>query len=201
MKKVLILSTDNDFATDLKEQIELNISDYNVSLEHDTNTIFDIVVINEDDAKIKSFKNTPIVFLTSNTKDHSDCKTIRKPMILASFLDEIQAIIHEFENSSDGILKFNKYELRPSLKEIYNLRNKNTIKLTEKEVAVIKYLFKSKGKIVSKNDLLQNVWGYNPNITTHTIETHIYRLRQKVEEGDASAQLIATEEGGYKLVV
>ena len=84
-------------------------------------------------------------------------------------------------------------------KEILNLRNNETIKLTEKEVSILQYLYKIKNKIVTKADLLQEVWGYNPDVTTHTIETHIYRLRQKVEHDDKSAQLIITEEGGYML--
>ena len=96
-------------------------------------------------------------------------------------------------------MTFNNYELHPAAKEILNLRNNELIKLTEKEVAVIKYLYKAKDRIVSKTDLLQDVWDYNAEVSTHTIETHIYRLRQKVEQGDADAQLIITENGGYKL--
>ena len=84
-------------------------------------------------------------------------------------------------------------------KEILNLRNNELIKLTEKEVDILKYLYKSGDNIVSKRDLLQHVWGYSPDVSTHTIETHIYRLRQKVEHGDESAQLILTNEGGYLL--
>ena len=68
-------------------------------------------------------------------------------------------------------------------------------------MAVIKYLYKTKDHIVSKNELLQEVWGYSPEVSTHTIETHIYRLRQKVEQGDEESLLILTEEGGYKLKI
>ena len=77
--------------------------------------------------------------------------------------------------------------------------NSEITKLTEKEVSILKYLYKSGAKIVSKNELLQEVWGYSPEVTTHTIETHIYRLRQKVEHEDISAQLILTSDGGYQL--
>ena len=86
-------------------------------------------------------------------------------------------------------------------KDIINQRNNEVIKLTEKEVAIIKYLYKSQDHIVTKNDLLQDVWGYAPDVTTHTIETHVYRLRQKVEHEDADAQLIVTLDGGYRLKV
>ena len=103
------------------------------------------------------------------------------------------------ENSEEGYLRFNQYELRPLVKEILNERNNEITKLTEKEVSIIKYLYKAGNKIVSKNELLQEVWGYSPDVTTHTIETHIYRLRQKVEHEDISAQLILTSDGGYQL--
>ena len=53
---------------------------------------------------------------------------------------------------------------------------------------------------VSRETLLQEVWGYNSGVTTHTLETHIYRLRQKVEKDAASPQILVTEAGGYKLV-
>ena len=77
--------------------------------------------------------------------------------------------------------------------------DKEIVKLTEKEVSILQYLYKIRDRIVTKSELLQEVWGYNPDVTTHTIETHIYRLRQKVEHEDKNAQLIITEEGGYFL--
>ena len=63
------------------------------------------------------------------------------------------------------------------------------------------YLYKSQDTIVGKNELLKDVWGYSPDVSTHTIETHIYRLRQKVEKEDENAQLIVTVDGGYQLKV
>ena len=87
----------------------------------------------------------------------------------------------------------------PMNKEIVNQRNNDKFKLTEKEVAILKYLYKNKERLVSKNELLQEVWGYAPDVSTHTIETHIYRLRQKVEKDNHDAQLILTAEGGYQL--
>ena len=73
-----------------------------------------------------------------------------------------------------------------------------TIKLTEREVDILKYLYQNSDVISSKENLLENVWGYSADVTTHTIETHIYRLRQKVEE-EGGSQLIITENNGYRL--
>ena len=145
----------------------------------------------------------PIILLEKAEKDNDGNAereaVISKPFSLNDFLNKLRSCINVFENSSDAYLAFNNYELHPAAKEILNRRNNELIKLTEKEVAVIKYLYKSKDKIVSKNDLLQDVWDYNAEVTTHTIETHIYRLRQKVEHDNPEAQLILTEDGGYKL--
>ena len=97
--------------------------------------------------------------------------------------------------------EFNKYILYPSRKEIFNNRDNSTTKLTEREVSVIKYLYKNSGKIVTKNDLMQEVWEYSADVATHTVETHIYRLRQKVEKDSQENQIIITSEGGYQLKI
>ena len=74
------------------------------------------------------------------------------------------------------------------------------LRLTEKEAAILRYLHRADQQPVPRETLLKNVWGYNANVTTHTLETHIYRLRQKIENNPAEAQLLVTEGGGYKLV-
>ena len=134
----------------------------------------------------------------------ADCPAthiIIKPFSLSAFLDELHSCINIFENSENGYVVFNRYIVRPIKKDIFNQRNGEVVKLTEKEVAILKYLYKNRSRIVSKNELLQEVWGYAPDATTHTIETHIYRLRQKVEHDNAEAQLITTVEGGYQLKI
>ena len=74
------------------------------------------------------------------------------------------------------------------------------IRLTEKETAIIKFLLRAGEQIVSRDVLLQDVWGYNAGVTTHTLETHVYRLRQKIERDPSHAEILVTEGGGYKLV-
>ena len=74
------------------------------------------------------------------------------------------------------------------------------MRLTEKETAILRYLYRAGQRPVSRETLLQEVWGYNSGVTTHTLETHIYRLRQKVEKDAASPAILVTESGGYKLV-
>jgi DNA-binding response OmpR family regulator len=74
------------------------------------------------------------------------------------------------------------------------------LRLTEKETAILRFLHRAGQQVVSRDTLLREVWGYNANVTTHTLETHIYRLRQKVERDPGTAQLLVTEAGGYKLL-
>ena len=74
------------------------------------------------------------------------------------------------------------------------------VRLTEKETAILRYLYSAGQRPVSRETLLQEVWGYNSGVTTHTLETHIYRLRQKVEKDAATPAILVTEPGGYKLV-
>jgi DNA-binding response OmpR family regulator len=72
--------------------------------------------------------------------------------------------------------------------------------LTEKETSILKYLYRSGSMVVGRDTLLGEVWGYNAGVTTHTLETHVYRLRQKIEADPSSAEILVTEPGGYRLV-
>ena len=208
MPNILLISDNEKFFEDLSNQISYHIPDFTVVTEEDAGVIPDMIIVDENTEKLRELHKqqlqVPTILLLSSGADAGDAEAsniVYKPLILNNFLNLLQAGINIYENSSDGYLNFNQYELRPSKKEILNLRNGEVIKLTEKEVAIIKYLYKAKDKIVSKNELLQEVWGYSPEVTTHTIETHIYRLRQKVEHEDTSAQIILTSDGGYQLKI
>ncbi len=202
MSNVLILSENEEFKTDLEDQIRHHAPELTVVDDSQA----DIIVIDEN---MKLLENNaakdnkaPVILLSGfgeTLEEVGVSQVIEKPFFLSGFLDSIKASIHIFENSADGALEFNQYILYPIRKEILNLRNNELIKLTEKEVSIIKYLYKNKEKIISKSDLMKEVWGYALDAATHTVETHIYRLRQKVEHEDEAAQLILTSEGGYQL--
>lgn len=204
MPNMLLHCENEKFREDIISQITLYIPDFNINPE---SGVPDIIVIDEDEARAKCLKgkhpHTPIMVLlnkaTEKPNDTALVKYYAKPIQLNKFINTLQAAINLAANSEAGKLSFNKYELRPLSKEILNRRNGDVTKLTEKEVAIIQYLYKVRGRVVTKPELLQEVWGYNPDATTHTIETHIYRLRQKVEHEDTEAQLIMTEDGGYVL--
>lgn len=204
MPNILFLSENALLKNDLSEQIKLYAPEFEIFYEENDKTRFDMLVVDENLEKLKNLEiKAPIFLLTQNEENPeiSVNQTFIKPFKLNEFLNSIKAGIALYENSTEGYLVFNQYELRPISKEIVNKRNQEVIKLTEKEVAILKYLYKSQDHIVSKGELLQEVWEYNPEASTHTIETHIYRLRQKVEQDDTSAQLIVTEDGGYLLKI
>ena len=79
-------------------------------------------------------------------------------------------------------------------------RIRKRVRLTEKETNILKFLYRAQSGVVARDVLLHEVWGYNAGVTTHTLETHIYRLRQKIEPDPSNARLLVTESGGYRLV-
>ena len=206
MPNILFLSNNELFQEDLISQIKTELSeDYKIFTQDEPETVFDISILDEVlflPQLRENHPNVPALILTATNDDSSSTcdldSFIYKPLILSSFLNQIKATINVFKNSDAGILHFGLYELRPQDKEIINIKTKKVTKLTEKEVNIIQYLYKAKGP-VSKTELLENVWEYSAEVTTHTIETHIYRLRKKVETSSKDPQLIYAEEGGYQL--
>jgi DNA-binding response OmpR family regulator len=124
---------------------------------------------------------------------------VAKPFRFAVLLARIRAQLRSHEASEDAVFAIGPYSFRPGAKLLVNERG-SKIRLTEKETAILRYLYRSGQKPVVREQLLQEVWGYNSGVTTHTLETHIYRLRQKIESDPSNAVLLVTEGGGYKLV-
>ena len=127
----------------------------------------------------------------------NDCVT--KPFRFGVLLARIRARLRQFETSDAAILHFGPYDFRPSVKQLTTQAG-DKIRLTEKEANILKFLYRASAETVSRETLLHEIWGYNAQITTHTLETHIYRLRQKIEADPSNAKLLVTEDGGYRLV-
>lgn len=125
---------------------------------------------------------------------------VTKPFKFALLLARIRAHLRSHETSEDAIFAIGPYTFRPSAKLLIDDANRK-VRLTEKETSILKFLYRAGDKVVGRDVLLHEVWGYNPSVTTHTLETHIYRLRQKIERDPARASLLVTEPGGYRLVV
>ena len=124
---------------------------------------------------------------------------IAKPFRLNELLARLRAQLRVFDNSEDAVFTIGPYSFRPSAKLLLEGSRNRKIRLTEKEAAILKFLYRAAGRPVPRQVLLNEVWGYNAAVTTHTLETHIYRLRQKVEPDPTMARLLLTEGGGYRL--
>ena len=148
----------------------------------------------------------PIIMLTAAASDEDTVQGLEagandyvtKPYKFAVLLARIRAQLRSHEQSEGAVFHLGGYEFRPSAKVLVDGSQKK-IRLTEKETNILKYLYRAGEKPVSREELLAEVWGYNAGVTTHTLETHVYRLRQKIEPDPGNARLLLTEAGGYRL--
>lgn len=147
----------------------------------------------------------PIIMLTGADTDQ-DAVTgldsgandyVTKPFRLNVLLARLRAHLRQHEQSDDAVFSIGRFKFQPGAKLLIDAGRR--IRLTEKEAAILKYLLRAGNKVVGRDTLLHEVWGYNPEVTTHTLETHVYRLRRKMETDPAHAPILITEPGGYRL--
>ena len=151
---------------------------------------------------------SPIIMLTGADTDSDTILGLdagandymAKPFRLGVLLARIRAHVRQHERSDDAIFAIGPYTFQPSAKQLFDNDTEKKIRLTDKETAILKYLYRSGSLVVGRDVLLDEVWGYNAGVTTHTLETHVYRLRQKIERDPSNAQILVTEPGGYRLV-
>ncbi len=223
-KKILLVDDDEDLRQNLKEQFELHeefeIEDVNTGgagLETARNGVFDLILLDVglpdmDGREVcrmmrKAGVRCPVVMLTGADGDADTIlgleaganDYVTKPFKFAVLLARVRAHLRSHEQSEDAIFQIGPYTFKPSAKMLVTADDKK-IRLTEKETSILKFLFRAGDTMVGRDVLLHEVWGYNAGVTTHTLETHIYRLRQKIEPDPSKATLLVTESGGYRLV-
>jgi len=148
----------------------------------------------------------PIVLLTAAASDADTIQGldsgandyVTKPFRFAVLMARVHAHLRSHDRSEEAMYRIGPYTFRPSAKLLLDEKSRK-IRLTEKETNILKYLYRC-GDTVPRETLLNEVWGYNPAVTTHTLETHIYRLRQKIEVNPSEARILVTESGGYRLM-
>ena len=148
----------------------------------------------------------PIVMLTGHDTDADTIlglesganDYVTKPFRFPVLLARLRTQLRTHEQSEDAIFQLGPYTFKPAMKLLLDDKDRK-IRLTEKETNILKYLYRARD-VVARDVLLAEVWGYNAGVTTHTLETHIYRLRQKIEPEPSNARLLVTESGGYRLV-
>jgi DNA-binding response OmpR family regulator len=223
-RKILLVDDDEDLRTSLKDQLMLH-DEFEVSVagtaakgmelakadRYDL-IVFDVGLPDMDGREAvkmlrKAGIRTPIVMLTGNDSDADQIlgldaganDYVTKPFKFAVLLARIRAQMRQHEQSEDAVFQIGPYTFKPAGKLLIDEKG-TKIRLTEKETSILKYLYRSGEKVVGRETLLREVWGYNAGVTTHTLETHIYRLRQKIEKDPSNSEILVTETGGYKLV-
>ncbi|MCW6507249.1 response regulator transcription factor [Lichenifustis flavocetrariae] len=224
VRRILIVDDDGDLRSLLVEQfdchdefetIEAATASTAMALaadQHPDLVIMDVSLPDMDgrDAvaamREQGFKN-PVIIITGHSGDADVVRGLEsgandyvsKPFRFAVLLARIRAHLRSHESSDDAMFQIGDYSFRPGLKHLVDHKG-GKLRLTEKETAILRFLYRAGDQVVPRETLLREVWGYNAAVTTHTLETHIYRLRQKIESDPAQAQLLVTEAGGYRLV-
>ncbi len=136
-----------------------------------------------------------ILGLDSGANDY-----VAKPFRLSVLLARLRAQLRQHKHSEDAVFMIGPYTFRPSAKMLIHNETKKKIDLTALETSILKYLYRSGANVVGRDILLEEVWGYSAGVTTHTLETHVYRLRQKIESDPFDPKILITKPGGYRLV-
>jgi DNA-binding response OmpR family regulator len=224
-KRVLIIDDDEQLRRSLAEQLELHESFVSSEAENGAQALqlakehhFEVILMDvglpdidgRDLCRLmrRQGVKTPIIMLTAHDSDVDTIlgldsganDYIAKPFRLGVLLARLRAQLRQFELSDDATFPIGPYTFRPSAKMLTSPDSNRKIHLTEKETAILKYLYRMGDRAVARDVLLDEVWGYNAGVTTHTLETHIYRLRQKIEPDPANSHILVTEAGGYRLV-
>ena len=152
-------------------------------------------------------KKMPVIMLTGADAERDVVRGldagandyVAKPFRAGELLARVRAQLRVFDNSEDAVFAVGPYVFRPAAKLLLEPAKGRKIRLTDKETNILKFLYRAAGKPAPRQVLLDEVWGYSSSVTTHTLETHIYRLRQKIEADPSRTRMLLTEGGGYRL--
>ena len=125
---------------------------------------------------------------------------VAKPYRPQELMARIRSQLRSFESSEHAVFTVGPFLFRPSARLLLDTKRNRRIHLTTKETGLLRCLHRARDRVVDRQELLDEVWGYNASVTTHTLETHVYRLRQKIELDPAAPSLLITHRKGYRLV-
>jgi DNA-binding response OmpR family regulator len=224
-RRILIVDDDGALRQSLAEQLELN--EEFLTTECDTAAgalaiakkerfdaiLLDVGLPDMDGRELcrllrSESVQVPIMMLTGSDSDADTVlgfdsgadDYVTKPFRLNVLLARLRAHLRQSEHSDDAEFTIGPYTFRPQAKLLIDPRGRKRVRLTEKETGILKYLYHAGDRVIGREVLLGEVWGYNAGVTTHTLETHVYRLRQKIERDPTRAEILVTEPGGYRLV-
>ncbi len=223
-RKILLVDDDPVLCRTLKEQFALNdefaVSSVEtgaagletVKSDHYDLILLDVGLPDADGREVcrtmrRAGVKSPVIMLTGSDSEADTIlglesganDYVTKPFVFGVLLARIRAHLRQHEQSEDAVFTIGRYTFRPSAKQLLDEARNEKVRLTEKETSILKYLYRAGGRPVTREQLLDEVWGYNAAVTTHTLETHIYRLRQKIEDDPSNAEILITSAGGYRL--
>tara|TARA_B110000114_G_scaffold2128_1_gene2054 strand:+ start:2856 stop:3542 length:687 start_codon:yes stop_codon:yes gene_type:complete len=224
MKRILLVDDDEDLREALGEQL-LMTEDFDVfeagngsdAMEKVKSELYDLIVLDvglpdTDGRELcrlmrKQGVKCPVLMLTGHDGDLDTIlgldaganDYVTKPFKFPVLLARMRAQLRQHEQSEYANFTLGPYTFKPAMKMLIT-EDERKIRLTEKETNILKFLYRSTDSVVPRDILLHEVWGYNAGVTTHTLETHIYRLRQKIEPDPSNVRLLVTESGGYRLM-
>ena len=222
-KKILIIEDDTLLVEELSEQLLMH-EEFDVISAETASTglaiakseapdliLLDVGLSDQDGRETcklmrKAGITTPIIILTGADSDADTIlgleagasDYVTKPFRFGVLLARIRTRLRQYEMTESAQFNLGGYQFKPSVKTLVR-DDQSKIRLTEKETNILRLLLRAGGETVARDKLLEEVWGYNAQVTTHTLETHVYRLRQKIEDDPSNSELLITETGGYRL--
>ncbi|MBK1656822.1 response regulator transcription factor [Paracraurococcus ruber] len=225
-RPILIVEDDAELAATLAEQVAMD-GEFSaetaasaaeaVARLADADTRFDAVILDiglpDGDGRElcaalrRDGKRMPIIMLTGRDAEGDVVRGLEsgandyvaKPFRLSELLARLRAQLRVFDNSEDATFAIGQYQFRPSARLLLDPAKNRKVRLTDKECRILKFLLRANSAPVNRATLLAEVWGFNSGVTTHTLETHVYRLRQKMESDPANPKLLLTDRGAYRL--
>ena len=224
-KRILLVDDDEALRQSLAEQLELHEEFAPTQVENGAQALekirgehYDLILLDVglpdlDGREVcrlirRAGVKSPIIMLTASDSDTDTIlgldsganDYVVKPFRLGVLVARIRAQLRQYEQSEDAVFSIGPYTFLPAAKLLFDDDSNQKVRLTEKETLILKFLYRSSEKVVARDVLLNEVWGYKAGVITHTLETHIYRLRQKIERDPSNAELLVTEPGGYRLI-
>ncbi len=225
MTKILIVEDEKDMVTGLKFNLEAR--DYTVIAAYDGETgyqkalkekpdlvLLDLMLPKRNGYEVcKSLKEEmpklPIIMLTAKSQE-AEIVTglelgaddyITKPFSVLELLARIKAVLRRAQSGTRVPEVYRSADLEIDFRTYSTRKKGQSLTLTPREYEILKYFIERRGEIVSRDDLLNHVWGYDSFPNTRTVDAHIAKLRQKIEDKPEEPQLIITIHGiGYKFL-
>lgn len=224
-RNILIVEDDAEFRHTLAEQLRLHeefeveeVGTGEAAIADAEKTNFNAILLDvglpdmdgRDVCRVLRRKgiHAPVIMLTGMDSDADTVlgldsganDYVTKPFRMGVLLARLRAHIRQHEMSEDASFAVGPYVFRPAAKTMRRTDGTKDISLSDKENAILKHLYRAGDAVVSCETLYADIWDHSASLMTHTLQTHVYRLRQKIEDQPSDPQILVSEHGGYRLV-